>query len=116
MKQIERNLLTSTSVVIEEAESLIEIVNRYSGETELNLKRRIAINHKIGMGFAFIKVLKMITCTHNTDKGCTTGITWIKDLNDKREVVNSFKEVTKRCHNCDQVFYKKRYNLRKRKK
>ncbi len=115
MKQIERNLLISTQMVVEEAQSLIDIVNRYPSESEINLRRRKTIDQKIGMGLAFIKALKMITCSHGTDKGSTTGIAWIKDYNDKREVIASFKEVTKRCHNCNQVFYRKKYNLRKKK-
>lgn len=115
MKRIERNLLTSTEVVIEEAQSLIDIINHYNNESELNLRRRKSVYQKIGMGMAFIKALKMVSCDHNTKHGHTTGIAWIKDLNDNREIVGSYKEITKRCHNCNQVFYRKRYNLRKRK-
>ena len=36
MKQIERNLIISTQVVIDEAQSLIEIVKDYPNESEIN--------------------------------------------------------------------------------
>jgi len=115
MKQIERNLLISTQMVVEEAQSLIDIVNRYPSESEINLRRRKTIDQKIGMGLAFIKALKMITCDHNKGKGSTTGIAYIQTIG-RFKIVESIKEVTKRCDNCNQVFYRKKYNLRKKKK
>lgn len=116
MKRIERNLVISTEMMIEEAQSLLDIIKRYPSESEINTSRKNSINKKIGMGYGFIKALKMITCNHNKGKGSTTGIAWIQDIGENKKVIRSIKEVTKRCDNCNQVFYRKKYNLRKKNK
>lgn len=117
MKQIERNLLTSIQINIKEAEYLLKLVDEqpYSKITD---DRKLSVNTKIAMANAFLKALKMITCTHNTKLGSDTGVIYGTDYSDLffKKKIRSFMEVTKRCHNCNQVFYRKRYNLLGRKK
>ena len=115
MKQIERNLLTSAMIVYHEAEHLCNLVNEQPESKYAEMRMDSAIN-KITIAQTFLKTLKMIVCDHNKGKGSTTGVAWIKDLNEKREVIRSIKEVTRRCDDCKQVFYRKKYNLLKRKK
>ena len=80
MKQIERNLLLSTEVMIEESESLMEIIERYPTD-KVNVGRKQTISENIGRGLGFLKALKMITCDHNKGKGngrcvsCRSGVT-----------------------------------------
>ena len=102
--------------MIEESQSLMEIIEHYPHESEINIRRRQTILKNIGKGLGFIKALKMISCSHDNGKGHETGLAWIKDLDDNRKVIRSFKEVTKRCDYCNQVFYRKRYNLRKKRR
>lgn len=114
MKQIEQNLLVTATILTDEAEYMLKLMYEQP-ESKYFLSRRISALKQIASAEGFIKALKMVSCDHNTKKGHTTGIAWVKDLNDNREVINSYKEITKRCHNCNQVFYRKRYNLRKKK-
>lgn len=101
--------------MIEKSESLMEIIEHCPSESDINIRRKEKILENIGKGFGFIHALKMISCTHNNGKGHTTGVAWIKDKGYNGRVVRSFKEVTRRCHYCNQVFYRKRYNLRRKK-
>lgn len=117
MKTVERNLLTSAIVATEEAEGMIDLINDqpYSKIVE---ERRLSANTKIAMAIGFIKALKIISCTHNTKHGSSTGVMYGTDYSDLffKKKIRSFREVTKRCHNCNQVFYRKRYNLLGKKK
>jgi len=118
MKQIERNLLTSATVAIEDVEYMIKLIEEQP-ERSINIQRRESANQKIGIGMAFIKALKMITCTHNTKLGSSTGVAYIKDYkyeNGEKIIIRSIREVTRRCHNCNQVFHRKKTNLRKKNK
>ena len=105
MKRIERNLLLSTQIAVEETEYQIE------------LNHQDVAQRKLAIAETFLKVLKMISCKHDTKHGHTTGIMWHQAYIPYTKIkVESWKEVTKRCHNCNQVFYRKKYNLLGRKK
>lgn len=114
MKQIERSLLTTASILTDEAKYMVELMDEQP-KSKYFLSRRITALKHIAIAQGMLQALKIVSCNHATNKGATTGIAWIKDLNDRREVIGSYKEITKRCHNCNQVFYRKRYNLRKKK-
>ena len=118
MKQIVRNLLTSAIVAVEDADSMIQLINEQP-DRSINIQRTQSANQKIGLAMAFIKALKMITCTHDTKLGSATGVAYIKDYkyeNGKKIIIQSIREVTRRCHNCNQVFHRKKYNLMRKKK
>lgn len=115
MKQIERNLLTSSIIALDDAKYMIELINEQP-ESKLVEGRKETATKKIAIAQTFLNVLKMITCNHSKGKGDTTGITWHQVFNDNGKKLQSFKEITKRCDNCNQVFYRKRYNLMRKKK
>lgn len=117
MKQIEKNLLLSARVLTEEAESLNKIVQEKSGSL-FDESRITSIHKKISLAQGFIKALKMIICNHDTDKGCTTGVMYQSDYKNYSDKIpiRSVRVVTKRCHYCNQIFHRKKYNLRKKKK
>ena len=115
MKQIERNLLTSAMIVYDEAEDLVKLFKEQPESKYAEMRMDSAIN-KITIAQTFIKALKMITCTHNNGKGDTTGVAWHQTFDGNEKQIQSYKEVTRRCDDCKQVFYRKKYNLLKRKK
>ena len=115
MRQIERNLLTSAMIFHNEAENLVKLVNEQPQSKYAELRITKAVE-KITIGLTFLKALKMITCNHSKGKGDTTGVMWEQLFDDNGKKVGSFREVTKRCNNCNQVFYRKRYNLLRKRK
>lgn len=115
MKQIERNLLTSALIFYDEAEGLVKLFNEQP-QSQYASGRKESATNKITIAQTFLKTLKMISCNHSNGKGDTTGIAWHQTFDDNGKQVQSYKEITKRCDYCNQVFYRKRYNLKGRKK
>jgi len=98
-----RNLITSTSIELDDAEDLTK------GFSPELAKLKLAKAEKV------LNILKMVACNHID--GHTTGVCWIRDYDRSTgKKIHSYKEVTKRCFKCKLVFYRKRYNLMKKKK
>lgn len=104
MNQIQKNLYISTKIAIDETYD------------QLFLNHKELAEIKLGVAQSFLKFLKMVSCNHKTKEGSSTMVSYFQEYSVRFNDLVSVKEVQKKCHQCNQIFYYKKYILSRKKK